>query len=408
MARIAIYIGRHLCTAPRPVKEADALAAAGHDVSVHGLWFDSRLVARDKLLLQQRAWRFEPYADCRPEILIGRVRWFDLRLRHRFARSLYRRRGIVLPDVLGYGTGALLAHARTNGADLSIFHSEGGLRGAVNLHRAGRRVGFDFEDWFSRDMPDEQRAARPIAALQKMEASVLQFGPYVLTTSHVMADALAHAYGGPAPSVIYNTFPQVSLPAPRTHESSPVSLHWFSQTLGPGRGLEPLFDALPQLDFPWVLHLTADDPARYRDALVARLPGDIRKRVHVTPTVPNADLPASIAQHDIGLALDVSTIPSRNLTITNKLFQYMQSGLAVVASDTAGHLEALRLAHGAGEVFESGNPQAIAAAIGRLGASASRLAAAKAAARDAALSTFSHERQVPTYAALAARALSDA
>lgn len=404
MARIHIYIGRHLCTAPRPCKEADALAAAGHEVTVCGLWFDPRLVARDEALLAGKTWRFEPYADCRPATFASRLRWKIVRARHRFARAVFTRTGRVLADLFGYATSRLYAHARRSAADLLIFHSEGGLWAAQRLQRAGRRVGVDFEDWFSRDLPLKTQQGRPIAALAALESSALHVGPYVLATSHAMSAALAEAYAGPAPTVIYNTFPSPG-PLPPRPAAPRVRLHWFSQTLGPGRGLETLCAALPLLPPDWELHLLADDPAGYAATLFQSLPGALQSHIHISPTVPNAELPARIAANDIGLALDVSDIPSRNLTITNKLFQYLQAGLAVVASDTAGHTEVLQRASAAGEIFAAGDATSLAAALTRLMSDRTRLASAQTAALTASATVFSHERQMPVYAALADRAL---
>ncbi|QYM80483.1 glycosyltransferase [Horticoccus luteus] len=410
MARIAIYVGRHLCTAPRPCKEADALAAAGHIVTVHGLWSDPRLVARDEALLANRVWKFTPYADCRPDTLHRRWRWWRVRARNRLARELFVRTGRITADIFGYGTAALAAHAKNSTADLALFHSEGGLWTARQLHRAGRRVGMDFEDWFSRDLPPAKHTGRPLAALAQLESAALRFGPYVLATSHAMADALANAYAGPKPAVIYNTFPIADAPPARTAAIDPrrISLHWFSLFLGPDRGLETLFAALPALQENWELHLRADDPGHYAAHLTASLPERLRSRVHFSPTVSNAELPARIAGHDIGLALDVSHIPSRNLTVTNKLFQYLQAGLAVVASDTAGHAEILEQARDAGELFTAGDSVALTAALQRFCSDPVRLVAAKQAARRAGETIFAHERQAPLYADLADRALRSA
>ncbi|MBS0630871.1 MAG: glycosyltransferase [Verrucomicrobia bacterium] len=406
MARIAIYIGRHLCTAPRPCKEADALAAAGHEVTVSGLWFDPRLVARDRALLAGRPWKFVPYADCRPDTPMGRWRWQLVRIEQRFSRLLFARTGRVSANLFGYGTSRMLRHARRHAAELSLFHSEGGLWVARALHRAGRPVGVDFEDWFSRDLPPESRAGRPLQALEELERAALHYGPYVLATSRAMARALATDYAGPEPTVIYNAFPATEATGPVPHTgSAPIRLHWFSQTLGPGRGLETLFAALPRLSSAWELHLLADDPQNFSATLLATLPEGLRPRVRIEATVPNAELPARIAENDIGLALDVSDIPSRNLTVTNKLFQYLDAGLAVAVSDTAGHTEILGQAPAMGGIFTAGDAPSLAAALNRLMADRSRLAAARTAAFAAARTLFSHERQIPVYADLAARAL---
>jgi glycosyltransferase involved in cell wall biosynthesis len=407
MANIAIYIGRHLCTAPRPCKEADALASDGHQVTVSGLWSDPRLIERDWQLLKGRAWKFVPYVDCRTDQRVGRARWFLVRLWNRCAREMFQRTGRIHPDVFGYGTRQLTRHAERSAADLTIFHSEGGLWAARKLSRSGRRVGVDFEDWFSQDLPPRAKASRPVTELGKLEAAALRRARYVTTTSQAMACALAAAYAVPVPAVIYNTFPRSAAAmggkAPSHSGSGPVSLHWFSQTLG--RGLETLFAALPQLEGPWKLQLRADDPSGYAMTLAQMLTPELRSRVEFVPTVPNAELPLRIAEHDIGLAVDVSDIPSRNLTITNKLFQYLEGGLAVVASNTAGHQEVLQQASAAGEIFTAGDSASLAAALTRLCADRGHLLAAKDAAKTASETIFAHERQLPVYTELAARAL---
>lgn len=67
-------------------------------------------------------------------------------------------------------------------------------------------------------------------------------------------------------------------------------------------------------------------------------------QVFIHPTVPNSQLLSRIAEHDIGLALETPEIQSRNLTITNKVFQYLQAGLAVIATDTIGSEKSLHAA----------------------------------------------------------------
>ena len=403
MARIGIYIGRHLCTAPRAAKEADALAAAGHDVAVHGLWFDPGLVARDKSLLASRSWRFEPYADCTPTSTGTRFRWSIVRARARLAREVERRIGLVRPDSLGYAPTWMLAHARRQRADLTIVHSEAGLWVGHQLHAAGLKVGVDFEDWYSRDLPALQRSDGYRIRLTQLETQAVNFGPYLTAPSEAMASALADAYGA-RPSVIYNTFPE-SGATTTAAVNDPVSLHWFSQTLGPGRGLELLFAALPRLDGNWRLVLRADDPSAYSISLLRMVPQSLHGRIGFVPSVANADLPHQITSHDIGLSLETHRVPNKNLTIGNKVFQYLQGGLALVATETAGHREVLGSAPGIGALFSESAPDTMATALNTLITNRARLSDCKRAARQAATSVFAHERQRSLYPALADRAL---
>src|SRR5690606_18129969 len=64
-----------------------------------------------------------------------------------------------------------------------------------------------------------------------------------------------------------------------------------------------------------------------------------QQEVFVHGTVPNDELIFRIAEHDVGFALENSEIKSRDLTITNKMFQYLQGGLAVIATSTKGQRE---------------------------------------------------------------------
>ena len=404
MARIAIYIARHLCTAPRPQKEAEALAAAGHDVSVHGVSYNPTYSARDMQLAAGRPWRWEPVADFAAHTSAHRLAWFACRLRHRAAKFWFNYTGLIAADVWSNATRVLANHAARQAADLTIVHAEGGLWFGRQMQRAGARVGVDFEDWFSRDLTPEQQRNRPVAALAALEHDLLQNCRYRMSTSHALANALGKAYGTPAPSVIYNSFP-AGLPPPGPIARPAVSLHWFSLVMGPDRGLESLATALPLLIGDWQLNLRGDTPSGYRQRWLDLLPAALHPRVHFHPTVPTGELPAHLAEHDIGLALDVSAISSRNLTITNKFFHYLHAGLAVAASDTAGHREGLALAPAAGALFPAGDATALAGILNKWITDRTALYAARRAARTAFECHFAHERQQHIYAELAAQAL---
>jgi glycosyltransferase involved in cell wall biosynthesis len=398
MSRILILVGAHLCTSPRPVKEAEALASAGHDVIVRGYWYDEVLAERDKTLMAGLRWRFEPIIDFRACGLIGRWKSFSVRVNSKLAREKYLRFRKFTPSGLGYGTKAMLKAALKEHADLTIVHSEVGLWVGERLLDKGLRVGVDFEDWFSEDMLPEARNTRPVKQIKTLEQSLFKRCRYRLTTSNSLANAMAEAYGASKPTVIYNTFPL----AERKHLDGETldrrntllpSLHWFSQTIGPGRGLETLSESLNYLSIPAEIHLRGNCPENTRRWLTRRIPEEWRARVFIHPTVSNAELLSRIAEHDIGLALERNDIPSRDLTITNKLFQYLQAGLAVIATDTAGQREVFAKRPEIGILISGNDPKSLATAIESLLQDPNKLRAAKIAAIKAAQEEFCWEIQ---------------
>ncbi|MFN9858058.1 MAG: glycosyl transferase family 1, partial [Pseudanabaena sp.] len=249
MVKILILIGGHLCTAPRAQKEAETLANAGYDVIVGGIWFSPELVERDRLLISQQKYKFEPIIDIQPN---RKFINYWIRIQTRIAKEVFRRFKLFLPELLGYGTRRILKYAQNLQADLTIVHSESGLWIGQQLIAQGLKVGVDFEDWFSEDLLPEMRIDRSIDRLRSLERQLMHECKYCLTTSHALAESLAKAYQAPQPTAIYNVFPwsersQIDGKICDRQNLDLLSIHWFSQTIGQGRGLEVLFQSLPYI-----------------------------------------------------------------------------------------------------------------------------------------------------------------
>lgn len=374
-----------------------------------GVWHDPVLVQRDHALLHDAPFCFRPVVDLRPKGLGAAFTAFHARATGRVARERYRRLATFSPALLGYGARAMLAAALHQHADLTIVHSEAGLWVGTKLLRAGFNVGVDFEDWFSEDLLPEDRIARPLNQLKTFERDLVRNCRYCLTTSRAMAGALAAAYDGPEPAVIYNAFPRAERNSidgqcrDRDDDAIP-SIHWFSQTIGAGRGLEVLFEALASIIRPVQVHLRGQLTGRGRAWLDASLPREQAYRISIHPTVPNGELLSRISEHDIGLALEIPYCANKDLTVSNKLFQYLQAGLAIVATDTAGQREVMAQCPAAGLLVPANNAQALARALNSFLENPEVLRRAKAASMRAGES-FSWEQQEGRLTSLAADAL---
>jgi glycosyltransferase involved in cell wall biosynthesis len=240
--------------------------------------------------------------------------------------------------------------------------------------------------------------------LQDIERILLHRAAYVSTPSHVLAEALHARHGGRPPIVIGNSFPLQ--PTPRAGPpGTPPAFFWFSQTLGPGRGLELFLAAWRCTQCPSRLVLLGEDRSDFAARLLASLPDSHRERVTFLSLVPPHDLPAVIAQHDIGLALEQPFIVNRDLTITNKILQYLNAGLAVVASTTAGQREVLQQGPAAGIQVELGETTRLAEQLDRLLADRDGLAARQGAARELAERVYCWEQEAPRLVAAVNSAL---
>jgi glycosyltransferase involved in cell wall biosynthesis len=327
---------------------------------------------------------------------------FSLRLRQWLARRAVLF-GIHSIHALGVPRD-LLSRTRSIPADLTIVHNEIPHWIGTRLLAEGRRIAADIEDWHSEDLLPAHRRHRPLRLLRANEQCLLRHAHYVTTTSHALADALHARFGGARPEVITNSFPLQPEPV-RPAPNSPPAFFWFSQTLGPGRGLGRFLDAWKLTQAPSRLVLVGESAAGYAENLRARLPESFRSRLTILPLVPPAELPALIAAHDIGLALEDSAIRNRDLTITNKILQYLNAGLVVIASDTAGQREVLARSPEAGVIAPVGDAPAFAAVLDAMAGDPVRLRERQRSARQLAESFYCWEKEAPRLLALVDNAL---
>ena len=410
MARIAILSGLQLSTNPRVVKEADTLAAEGHDVEVIGVTLERELESRDRQLFHGKPWKYTPLVDVGSRHVADRLRYFAARARKRVCSELYERFGITTGGQLGVAAPAMLRYCLAHSADIYIAHNPQSLWVGAKLVEKGRRVAVDMEDWYSEDLLPEDRRGYPVDALRRWEGSVLRNAAYSTTTSHRLADALAQSYDCPVPAVVYNSFPlceRDTIDGETRDRANPdiPSLCWFSQVIGRGRGLETLMDALTDVRVPFEIHLRGKYAEDYRQSLRSRAPAAWRDRIHFHPQVSHEELISRLAEHDIGFAGELPFCRSRELTITNKILQYLLAGIAVIASDTPGQQEVAEMSDGAVITFAASKPDELANALNTFLRDPDHLRSARARARLAAEQHFCWERSAPVLIESVRRAL---
>jgi hypothetical protein len=397
--RIVIASGDHLCSIPRVIKEADALASAGFEVHVLGGAYQADLKVRDAELAAGRPWFYRQAYD----LTNSTVRRLWLKTQRRLGILLWTKLRYANALQIFYGTGAVARAIGELNGDLTIAHWEAALPGTVRRLARGNRVGVDMEDWFSEDLLPSARASRPIDLLASFEKRLLTEGVHSTCPSGPMADALVARYGCRRPLVIRNVFSSSERQAldgewkdrtgmkgrragntPTTDRPAdvPVSIHWYSQTIGPGRGLEELMEAAEGLQGDFEIHLRGGEGG-YGSWLDELAVTSLRPRIHIHNLVHNDELLSRIAEHDIGFAGERTEPPSRDLTVTNKFYQYLQGGLAVVASATAGQKEGAREAPGAVMLYQPGDVEGLRQALQRLLDDRAKLRAMRAAAWEA-------------------------
>jgi glycosyltransferase involved in cell wall biosynthesis len=395
--RVCLISSIHPWFNPRLVKEADTLSAAGYEVHAISRSVDAWSQAQDDDLLAARPWHLERINLMRRDPA-GRRRWLVAAARAMVALQAYKLTGALQFAEEGYLRGfshVLAAASRTN-AGFFIAHTQGALPIAARAARArGVSYGFDCEDLLAEETADGLRDPVIRRAILAIEEAYLPGAAYVTVPSQAMADRLASQYSV-RPVVVRNVFPHaevrdVAPPAGR-RPNDWVELVWVSATIGSGRGIEAALHALARLPVNTRLTLIGRTAANFNGELGAQIRElGLEARVTIRPAVPARELLTTLAHFDIGLAIEQPTCLNRSLTTTNKLFQYLQAGLLVAATDTPGQREVMSTVPRVGILCAPGDPDALAAALEPYVASRERLLAARSAAWQAARDRYNWE-----------------
>jgi glycosyltransferase involved in cell wall biosynthesis len=174
-----------------------------------------------------------------------------------------------------------------------------------------------------------------------------------------------------------------------------LRVYWFSQTIGPGRGLEDAILALGRAGVGAELALRGRPQAGYVALLeqLASRHAPLVAVVHLPPAPPDAMIECARG-YDVGLALEQMAPRNRQLCLTNKAFTYILAGMAVAITDTPGqHALAADLGLAAALV-PPGDIDALAAAFKHWAANPAALACAKSTAWAAATRRWHWEHEL--------------
>jgi glycosyltransferase involved in cell wall biosynthesis len=164
----------------------------------------------------------------------------------------------------------------------------------------------------------------------------------IVTVSPVLADELSSRYPAvPRVEVVLNA-PWESGESPRggTHGlraavgiGEEVPLLVYSGVVTHARGVDTAVEAMPALPGCHLAIVSTTFAAPITEELRNRADGlGVADRVHILPPVPAHTVVDHLASADLGL-IPIRRFPSHDVALTNKLFEYIHSGLPVVVSD---------------------------------------------------------------------------
>lgn len=364
--RIIIVTTGQPSTNPRVMKEYDALRERGYDVKVIYNYSADWAYEIDKEKFEKG------YLNPADFMLIGgnpltqKFMYFLSRVFHRVFKSL---NGFISHQFIRYA-----AISRTSfflwwrtpsyKADIYIAHYVGALAAAARAAKKNNALlMFDAEDYHRGETDYYAGQSRHIA---QVENKYLPQAACITAASPLIADAYKKLFPQSKVVTINNVFSKKFLQQPfRENTDGPLRLFWFSQNIGPMRGLEVIAEALNILGKNVELYLLGNAKRPdYIDELVksVRPPAS----VHLLKPVDPDNIFEIAAQYDAGLASEVPHCENRNICLTNKIFTYLLAGNCILASDTAAQQYFLDNYKGIGLVYGYNDAKQLAEKIDAL------------------------------------------
>jgi glycosyltransferase involved in cell wall biosynthesis len=254
-------------------------------------------------------------------------------------------------------------------ADLYIGHYVASLPAVAAAARYNNSAyAFDAEDFHPGEFGDPSVAGATPHLVDTIERACLPGCSYISAASDGISDAYLRAYQLPVkPTVVLNVFPRDEAPVRATRAGSAQpspSVYWFSQTVGPDRGLETAVRALSITKSKAHLFLRGNALPSFREKLIelSKIVG-VAERLHFLPmSTPNEMVRLSSA-FDLGLVSETGHTENRRIALTNKLFTYLLAGVPAILSDIPAHAAIAEKAKTCISFYSSEDAQSLALSI---------------------------------------------
>lgn len=353
-------------TNPRMVKEYCSLKKAGFNVKVLYSFWASWAVDTDAALFRSES------IDQKDFILVGgspqyeKHKYFLSRLLHKAFRLLSYKFSLSFFDKWAVSRTAFWLQKAANNekCDLYIAHNLGALPSVVKAAQKWNSMcAFDAEDYhrgeFKPPFPREYTVAC------KIEDRYMPRCNYVTAASPLIAERYRQNVNlKNVPLVINNVFALEHLQVfnDQINQSSELRLFWFSQTIGPERGLEKVINALNSLkEYKIQFTLLGKCSADYKSILSQFINGHLRLQF-LEPVSPD-EIFKIASNHHIGIASEEPICENRDICLTNKLFTYLLAGNCVLLSNTSAQKRLLQDYPGIGLIYNIHDPAHLAEQI---------------------------------------------
>ena len=354
MPRILVITTSQPASNPRMRKSATALAEKGNIVHVLYAYNTEWATQADVEILSQAKWTWERIGGHPEE---AKFNYFLSRLKRRLAEALSITKHAMCRSFEDYVSRGIKWKP-----DIVIGHNPGALGPLVAIgNKLTIPTLFDAEDFHRGEFALDSKES---LSVQKLEDECIPQVAAMTAASPLIAKTYGRLYPQHEVTTINNAFAKNNQPPIPTSESGPLKIIWFSQVVGLDRGLEEFLRGMQRAqNVPIQLNVLGLCSEIVKQSLLAGTTSDLHQ-ITLHPPMAESALFKFIAEHEIGLALEVPKTKNREICLTNKLYSFALSGCHSFISKTPAQEQFLQEFPDAGQLIDLNKPDSIAESLG--------------------------------------------
>lgn len=387
--KICVVTSGHLASSPRMLKAADAFHEAGYEVRMVCAEHVDWCIEAGNIERAKRPWKCQ-VIDWHPVTGHKLYKWS--RFRNYIAKKIVYLMGAAKIPFSIINTAQsrvgkeLLAAVLSEPCDFIYGGTSGGLIIAYLASSILRKpFACDFEDFH----PGEASSMILNNQNKKIFERVIRFDranpSFITCGSSSIAKKYYQSYQLKC-EVLNNTFSVLGDKIESVLvKNMPLKLVWFSQRVGPNRGIEDVIVALQHVNPKPSLFLVGHCISWYKNELINLGKNlGVSENLNFVEPMDQQNLFKYIEKMDCGLAIEPGFDLNNKIALSNKVFSYMVSGLALIITKTEGQSDIIRYMGDNVVAYDPGKTDILAKGIQQWTEDGGKLYKAKSASLEAA------------------------
>lgn len=366
MPKILIISQSEICYNARLLKAADFFSKKEWEVDVFNPLTGLATKEVYNEVINKRNWKVIEN-DISKRTISSKFKWLISSLMHRLIVILYNKFNVRFFNAYYLSKGLLLSPKIESNYDVILIHLVNSLPFAVNLKKKfNAKLIYDSQEYFVGQYTAFE--SNEYRWVKENEKKYIQEVDILLATTHVMKVQIVKDYNLKIPSFRVRNVPSINQTIAIDYAKEPkgaLKLVWHGMGIyfNNRRGVHILVEAVAKCKENVKLYLQGNLTADQEELLNHyKVQLNLKDKIEVVPPANPDEIVASLQNYDVGLTAELPEEMNQELTSSNKLFDYIHAGLAVISSNALGLAETID-EYKVGMLYEAANITELSAKI---------------------------------------------